>query len=267
MTPEAHAEFTAALIDTLAADAEVLGVVLLGSSSGLPPLPDAYSDHDVFVVTRAGGQERFRTNLDWLPDTASIALSFRETPHGVKVLYAGGHIVEFAAFDLDELRLARVNRYRVAFDRADVNTRMAAVHAITVAETSPPPDLTWHTGQFLTQLVVGSGRDARGERLSAHHFIRVQALRHLLVLLRAKLPGDISAKLDDLDPHRRFDLVVPELGRELDAALRLPAIASAKALLDIAVRALPDLISPDARIAIERVLDGRARSTTSAEAS
>jgi hypothetical protein len=260
MTPEAHSAFSAALVTALAADPDVLGVVLLGSSSGFPPLPDAFSDHDVFIVTRPGAQERFRTTFEWLPDAASIALAFRETPHGVKVLYAGGHLVELAAFDLDELGLARVNRYRIAFDRADIAARMEAVHAITAAHAAIAADLAWHMGQFLTQLVVGFGRDARGERLSGHQLIRVEALRHLLILLRAKLPEDAAARLDNLDPHRRFDLVVPELGRELETAFRLPAAVAAKALLDIAVRELPELVPPRARAAVERVLAGTATS-------
>src|SRR5437868_3570335 len=235
MTPEAHAAFSAALVTALAADPDdVLGVVLLGSSSGLPPLPDAHSDHDLFVVTRPGAQERFRTDLGWLPDAGAIALAFRETPHGVKVLYAGGHLVEFAAFDLDELAVARVNRYRVALDRADVAARMARVRATTAAESTRAPDLGWHIGQFLTQLVVGVSRDARGERLSGHQFIRVHALGHLAVLLRSKLPAEVAAQLDDLDAYRRFELAFPELGHELDAALRQPAAAAARTLLEIA---------------------------------
>lgn len=262
MTPEAHAAFTAALVSALAADPEVVGVVLLGSSSGLPPPPDAFSDHDFFVVTRPGAQERFRTTLGWLPDAAAIALAFRETAHGVKVLYAGGHLVEFAAFDLDELAVARVNRYRVALDRADVAVRMERVHAASSAEAAAAPDLGWLAGQFLTALVVGTARDARGERLSGHQFIRGHALRHLLVLLQTRLPQDVVSRLDNLDPHRRFELARPDLGRELEAVLRQPAPAAAKALLDIAARELPELLPARARDAVDRVLAGEHRSTT-----
>ena len=262
MTPEAHAAFTAALVSALATDPDVVGVVLLGSSSGLPPLPDPFSDHDFFVVTRPGVQERFRTTLSWLPDAAAIALTFRETAHGVKVLYAGGHLAEFAVFDLDELAVARVNRYRVALDRADVAARMERVHAASLAEAVAVPDLGWHAGQFLTALVVGAGRDARGERLSGHQFLRGHALRHLLILLQARLPHDAAARLDSLDPHRRFELARPDLGRDLEAALHQPAPAAAKALLDIAVRELPELVPAPARAAVGRVLAGDPRGTT-----
>ena len=117
MTPEAHRAFTARLVASLGADPEVLGVVTLGSTSGLPPGPDAFSDHDFFAVVRAGAQERFRTDLSWMPDPGEIALSFRETAHGLKVLYRSGHLAELAVFDLEELSLARVNRCAVPLDR------------------------------------------------------------------------------------------------------------------------------------------------------
>ena len=131
MTPEAHAAFVAALLKRLDPDPEVLGLVLLGSTSGEPPAPDAFSDHDLFLVTRPGAQERFRTDLSWLPNSGDLVLSFRETAHGVRALDRTGHLVELAVFDLDELSLARVNRYTVALDRADVRTRMAKVQQET----------------------------------------------------------------------------------------------------------------------------------------
>jgi len=45
--------------------------------SGEPPAPDEWSDHDFFVITPAGEQERMRTDLSWLPDAGQIALSYR----------------------------------------------------------------------------------------------------------------------------------------------------------------------------------------------
>lgn len=254
MTPQAHAAFTDALAARLAREADVIGLVMLGSGSGMPPGPDEHSDHDFFVVTRPGAQERFRTELDWLPRADEVALAFRETAHGVKALYASGHLVELAVFDADELALARVNRYRVVFDRADVAARMERVRAASAASAAPP-DLRWRTGQFLTNLVVGAGRAARGERLSGHLLVRDAALGHLLVLLRARLPAELAARLDDLDVSRRFEVAAPELGRELDAALRQPVVAAARALLAVAARELPDLVPPRARAAVEAALD------------
>jgi len=95
--------------DSRVGDSRVIGLVLLGSSAEVSRIPDAWSDHDFFVVTVDGVQENFRTGL---PDAEQIVLHPRETAHGLKVLFADGHLIEFAIFDLKELRLARVNDYR-----------------------------------------------------------------------------------------------------------------------------------------------------------
>ena len=263
MTPEAHAAFTTALLKRLELDPDVLGVVLLGSSSGVPPLPDGFSDHDLFVVVRPGAQERFRADLGWLPNATELVLAFRETAHGVRALDRSGHLVELAVFDPDELLLARVNRYSVPLDRADVGARMERVQRATAEQSAAPADLRWLVGQFLTELVVGAGRHARGERLSAHFRVRVQALQHLLGLLRTRVSGAQRAMLDDLDLSRRVDLVLPGIGGALDAALQLPVPEAARALLAVALQELPDLIPPGARAAVEQVLaraDGTGRS-------
>src|SRR5207237_5609069 len=117
MDRTAYDRFSERLHQRLAADERVLGLVALGSMSG-EPAPDEWSDHDFFVITRAGEQERMRTDLSWLADAGQIVLSYRETAHGVKVLYRNAHLLEFAVFDLEELSLARVNRYRTLLDRS-----------------------------------------------------------------------------------------------------------------------------------------------------
>ena len=222
MTPSEHRAFTEAVRARLASDPDVLGLVGLGSTSGLPPSPDQFSDHDLFVVTRPGAQERFRRQLGWLvPPPGEVAVALRETAHGVKALLESGHLVEFAAFDLEELALARVNRYTVLLDRADVAARLERVRQATVAAAAPPADLDWHAGQFLTTLVIGANRAARGERLSGHQLVRVAALGHLVTLLRAGLPPESGRLLDDLDPFRRLERALPEAAAQLDGALRL----------------------------------------------
>ena len=254
MTPEAHSAFTAALLKRLDAEADVLGLVLLGSSSGEPPLPDDFSDHDLFVVTRPGAQERFRNDLGWLPNAADLVLSFRETAHGVRALDRTGHLVEFAAFDLDELSLARVNRYSVPLDRADVRARMARVQQETAARTATPPDARWLAGQFLTELLVGAGRYARGERLSGHFRVRVNAVQHLLGLIRLRAAPAERARLDDLDVSRRVEAVLPELGRTLDTALMQPVPGCARALLAVGQGVFPDLIPPGVPAVLDQML-------------
>jgi hypothetical protein len=255
MDAAAYQELTHRLLARLEAEPRVLGLVALGSMSGEPPLPDAFSDHDFFVVVEPGAQERLRTDLAWLPDAPEVALAFRETAHGLKVLWANGHLAEFAVFSPDELALARVNRYRVLLDRADVAARMARVREATAGEArTAPPDERWSTGMLLGALVVGAGRWARGERLSGHHLVRANAVGHLVTLLKRDLPPERAARLDDLDPLRRLEQAMPEEAQELLEALALPAPGAARALLAMLLRLRPGLVSDAARAAVERAL-------------
>lgn len=258
MTPAAHATFIRRLRDRLRDDPEGIGLVGLGSSSGQPPGPDEFSDHDLFVVVAPGAQERWRTDLSWLPGDAGLpVLSYRETPHAVKVLFASGHLAEVAVFDPDELALARVNRYGVLLDKADVAARMARVRQATAAEVAArgAPGEAWAAGQLVTALVVGAGRWARGERLSAHGLVRGAALGHLVSILRQGLPAEAAARLDDLDPLRRLEQALPEAARDLDAALARPVPEAARGILAVLVRERSGLVSPATLIAVRRALD------------
>ena len=77
----------------------VVGLIAVGSMSEVATVPDAWSDHDFFLIVQPGEQESFRTDLSWLPQPNTIALSFRDTEHGLKVVYNNGHLLEFAVFD------------------------------------------------------------------------------------------------------------------------------------------------------------------------
>lgn len=228
----AHERFTTQLGERLARDPSVLGLVLLGSSSGEGTPPDAWSDHDFFIVVEPGAQERFRSDLGWLPDAGAIALSFRETAHGLKVVYESGHLAEFAVFEPDELRLARVNRYRVVLDRADIAGRMERVRGATVGASRPDP--AWEAGQFLTNLLVGVGRWRRGERRSGDLLVRCGALGHLLRLVAVRIAPDDPAAPDDLDPFRRFERGWPRIAGEVEQALSLATPEAADRLLSTA---------------------------------
>jgi hypothetical protein len=265
MDAAAYREFTHRLLARLEAEPRVLGLVALGSMSGEPPLPDAFSDHDFFVVVEPGAQERYRNDLAWLPGSAGIVHSFRETPHGLKALWNDGHLAEFAVFSLDELGLARVNRYAVLLDRADVAERMARVRTETGgAVRKAAPDERWSLGMFLGALVVGAGRWARGERLSGHQLVRANAVGHLVTLLKRDLPPERAARLDDLDPLRRLEQAMPEEAQELLEALALPAPGAAQALLALLVRRRPGLVPDPAAAAVGRAIESAARASRAA---
>jgi hypothetical protein len=235
MMPEAYHAYTARLQGRLEADGRVLGLIALGSMAARDYQPDRWSDHDFFVVVQPGAQEAFRADLAWLPEAGDIVYAYRETAHGLKVLYGDGHLLEFAVFDPAELALARVNRYRVLLDRQDLAARLERIAAETArhaAGTGEADD--WLFGQFLTNLLVGAGRYRRGERLTGRHFVAAYALRHLLILLQRHVASPDRGLLDDLDPLRRVERVYPELGRRLNEAIEQGMPRTAEALLELA---------------------------------
>jgi hypothetical protein len=238
MNPEEYRQLIEALRSNLAADDRVLGLVALGSMAAQDTQPDRWSDHDFFVITRPGDQEPLRRDLSWLPGARDLVLSYRETAHGLKALYRNGHLLELAVFDLQELHLAKVNRYRVLLDRGGVAETLERVRAETVAwiAGSAMGDFE-RCGQLLANLLVGAARHARGERLSGSQFVGYAA-QHLAALLARHVPKEAEAPLDDLDPLRRFELAYPALGRELGDLLAAPLPLAAPGLLALARREL-----------------------------
>ncbi len=240
MDADAYRAFTEELRAGLADDARVIGLVAVGSMADRDYAPDEWSDHDFFVITRPGEQEALRVDLGWLPSRERVALAFRETEHGLKVVYDDGHLLEFAVFDLEEIALAGVNRYRVLLDRGGIEERTAAVKA----SPRPQPSDEFLLGMTVASALVAGGRARRGELLSAAFFV-TWTLKHLTALLVRAVPAAEASILDELDPLRRFERAYPELGAELAAIVRLAPDDAALALLDVAERELrsrrPDL--------------------------
>lgn len=205
--------FTDQLLATLTADPTVLGLVALGSMAERGGRkPDAFSDHDFFVITHEA--EPMRATTAWLPHPGRIALWFRETAHGCKAVYDDGHLVEYAVFTPDELQLARVNDYRVLLDRGEIERRMAAI----AARVDAAPDRKYLEGMFLSHVLVASQRARRGELASARWML-THAMRFLVQLL--------GGGPDNLDPLRRFE------HHALEQAMRLGPSSAATALLEL----------------------------------
>lgn len=251
-----YAELTRRLLAAATAEPRVLGLVALGSMADQGQSPDRFSDHDFFLVTETGAQQHFRRDLSWLPDAGAIALAFQETAHGLKVVYVDGHLLEFAVFDLAELDLARVNRYRVLLDRADLASRMAALASRTATERREQEvGERVLFGQLLCHLLVGAARAARGEELSGRASVG-EARRELAILAARLLPTSAQALLDNLDPLRRFERAYPELGRELARFSVLPTVGEARGILDLAENALAAHLDFDPRPALAAVRTG-----------
>ncbi len=238
MEIEDHRKLTSNLEAILRERAGVLGLVALGSMAERGETPDQYSDHDFFVVVEDQIAEELRSSAAWLPSPERIRLYFRETPHGMKAIYDDGHLLELAVFTLEELSLARVNRYRVLFDHADVEARMAEVafRTETKLQLESPSD-EWLVGQMLADSLVGALRSARGEALAGSDRV-TQATRWFLQLVDRYCANERAHRRDGLDGLRRAEWVYPELGEELRAGLSRSAAERALILLELAHREL-----------------------------
>lgn len=226
--------FTDALRVRLEADPRVLGLIACGSMARRDTRPDDWSDHDFLVVVPTGVQEEFRGRADWLPDHEAVVYRFRETAHGMKVLYEHGHLIEFAVFDPDELAVARIDQFRILLDRADLGRRMEEVaRATSEWRRSEAAEDSHLIGQVLTFVLVAHGRWLRGERLSARAFLG-NAVLHLVRLLERHVPASAPGSRTSIDPLRRFELGYAALGAALDEVLAQPLPAAASGVLELA---------------------------------
>lgn len=232
-TPGVPAAFVA-YIDRLTqachAHPDVIGLVLMGSTAS-QGRADEWSDHDFAVICRPGTQPMLRADLSWLPDAGRICAVAHEHHGGLKAIYDTGAVLEFAVVDPSELRTFYANDYRVAYDDGDIATVMAEVRARTV-----PGDMTSAADKmalFLSALLIGVGRDRRGEHLTAMSSVQGLAVDNLLALIWAFIPSEVEVA-DTLDPRRRFELAHPRIGAELAPILHLPTEECARRLLAVA---------------------------------
>jgi hypothetical protein len=229
MTPDRFAD----LLDRLAAAAhaapDVVGLVAFGSTAETGRA-DEGSDHDFAWIVQPGAADRYRHDLGWLPDPQRIAASAVEHHGGVKVLYDDGHRLEFGIADLAGFAgwAGAPLRVIVGDDAVRAAATQVAAHR-PEGEARVGRELTL----FLTQLLSGVGRARRGEVQSAAGLVRGEAVGHLLrAIAAAYAPGD--ARLDALDPRRRFERVFPRLGTRIEAASRQDPVSAAAELLGIA---------------------------------
>jgi hypothetical protein len=224
-------QFSDALRKSLETRSEVIGLVLVGSTAATNRV-DEWSDHDFFVITKAGSAESMRQDLSWLPRHSEIAFSPRETEHGLKVIYQGGQVLEFAVFDDPELEVVSVNSYAVVLDRTNIKTRMDAIAARRKTHAF---NAEAEFELFLGQILIGVGRARRGELLSAGQFVDTFAMNHALGLIRSWSSSiDASQTVeDDLNRFRRFEFQYAEIGTALQSLRLMDVESSAKELLKI----------------------------------
>ncbi|MEK6337206.1 MAG: hypothetical protein AABM67_19975 [Acidobacteriota bacterium] len=232
MTPADFQNFTEQLRASLESRSEVLGLVTIGSTADAT-FRDEWSDHDFWVITKAGAQDALVDDLSWLPQAHDIAIKVCHARHRRTVLYSNGQKVEFAVFDPNNVRDGKIERYRVLIDRGNIAQLIASIHQETIKEAQPKPD---SLENFCLLIWSACERYGRGEFLSARQYLDGLAVNQLLSLLAASDNDAVPPGQDVLDPRRRLELRAPLLAAEVLKVIDKPVPQGALHLLEIAER-------------------------------
>jgi hypothetical protein len=189
----------------------VVGLVLVGSTAETHRV-DEWSDHDFFWVVENGVGEKCRQDLSWVPDIENAVLHPRETAHGLKIVFAGGHVLEFAVFEEDELPLAGVNLFAVPVDKSNILEIVVKLAAKGIDQRHFNWDDEFEL--FLSLLLIGVGR----YRQPNPEFVELE---------------------NSFNRYRRFDLQYPELALRIEEALQMNLEGAAKVLFELVVELRP----------------------------
>ncbi|RUT35734.1 hypothetical protein EJP77_01570 [Paenibacillus zeisoli] len=191
-------------------------LVLLGVGSVGEELDrlDEYSDLDFFVIVKPGFKQRFIEQLDWLEEVHPLDYYFKNTDDGYKILFQDGIYGEFAIFEKNELENIPYKGGRVVWKSLEADN-----FAIKSSNSERIPSirkdqLDYSLNEALTNLYVGLGRYARGEKLSAVRFIEGYAIDSILSVLH------LVEKEEDYFPdcfgnERRLEKRFPKFGERL----------------------------------------------------
>lgn len=259
MSPENYETYTQSLVHLAQDDARILGLIVLGSTAMTHHQPDKWSDHDFWLVVQEGTQSQFHEDLSWIPDYEPIVLAFHETEHGWKVVFADGHVLEYAIFSLSELQVVRFHHYEVLVDKVDISNRLSTMYQGFTEEYIHKDALT-KTQHILSLLVIGMGRYHRGEKISSSMFIKQYALEHLTDLIQLTIKPKSSHTVDPLNSTRRIEQTHPQFFEQLVSIITATVPVSAQIILDIVVslkNKIPDF--PTSAIAtVEQVIHATA---------
>jgi len=168
---------------------------------------DEYSDLDFFVIVKPGEKDRYINRLDWLEEVHSLAYSFKNSDVGYKILFEDGIYGEYAIFEERELANASYPEGRVVW-------KDPSYHNTGIAKPSKPvpskkrDSLDFPLNEALTNLYVGLGRYARGERLSATRFVQSYAVDNILSVLHL-LEQEVDYFPDPFGMERRVEQRYP----------------------------------------------------------
>jgi len=206
---------------------DVLALLGLGSVGIETDRIDDYSDLDFFVIAAPGSKQRYIDRLDWLEAACPLAYHFQNCDIGHKIMFEDGIYGEFAVFEEPELASAAYTGGRVVWQHPSYsNDALLTRHAV-------PPVIKRTTidhavGEALTNIYVGLGRYARGEKLSALKFIQqypIDGLLSVMHLIEPEIDYFPDAFGNERRAERRFPAFAGVMGGLLQGYDRIPESA------------------------------------------
>ncbi|MEK3885653.1 hypothetical protein [Paenibacillus sp. PL2-23] len=197
---------------------DALALLGLGSVGIETDRIDEYSDLDFFVIVSPGSKQRYIERLDWLEVICPIAYRFQNCEIGYKFLFEDGIYGEFAVFEEAELERAAYRNGRIVWKHPAYTN-----DELLVRDASSSPDkratIDHAVGEALTNLYVGLGRYARGEKLSALKFIQSYPIDGLLSVMHIIEP-EVDAYPDVFGNERRAERRFPAFASLLGTLLQ-----------------------------------------------
>jgi hypothetical protein len=258
MQPKPYSDLLQRYLTWATSRSDVLGLAAVGSTAGTTRQPDEWSDHDILVIAVPGAAAGLRADLTWVPGWDRLILVHPETTHGFVLLDETGHLVELAVFAPDELDGVLLEDYAVLLDHGGVDDLLGSLRDATSALADNRDAAAARAfALLLKHLVIGLGRNARGEHLSAHDRIRGEAVRQLLILSWCGRPQYPDAAACLPDPFRRVEKVYPDMAAAVLDAVTLPLVDAASAVLDLGVRSAQAVGLPtsQAEAAVRTLID------------
>lgn len=179
---------------------------------------DEYSDLDFFVMVKPGEKNRYIDRLDWLEEVQPLAYAFKNSDLGCKILFEDGIYGEYAVFEEADLADASYTEGRIIWKEPLFKNTEIAKPTIPIP-SQKKDSLDFPMNEALTNLYVGLGRYARGERLSAVKFIQGHAIDRLLSVLHL-LEDEVDYFPDPFGNERRLEKRYPRFAEIIGEMLQ-----------------------------------------------
>ncbi|RCW60370.1 MULTISPECIES: hypothetical protein [Halanaerobium] len=224
--------FTKELSQNLKSEADVIGLLALGSMAEKDHDPDLWSDHDFSIIVKAGNQDKYIDKLFWLPEEYEAVFTYKEAANSRKIILKNMHLIEYAVFTLEDLKKLKINSYRLLIDKNGISDYIEEIKNETSRTSKLLTENKVLLGNLLTDLFIGIGRYKRGEKISAHYFIKEKGLKQLLLLIEKNIDNNEIDNLDNLDPFRRFEYNYPDLALMINQIIDAEIISAAENILE-----------------------------------